>query len=157
MIFDAAGGGGTRGIHVSDFPMLERMAISPPKGGGAPTGTQVEPHASGAASRKSSQTNLSAMQAVAIDEGFLADVSSNSSQLPKPPFLWNPSLWDLGHRPSVSSREETSLRKDPRRGLTMAWLWQTVIWMIVVPTRVSRKTYRRPKNIRVRKAQSNEI
>ena len=60
-----------------------------------------------AACRKSSQTNLAAMQAAAIDEGFLADISSNSSQLPKPPFLWNPSLWDLGHRPSVSSREET--------------------------------------------------
>ena len=95
-----------------------------------------QPHAPSAlpGGKKSSQTNLSAMQAAAIDEGFLADVSSNSSQLPKPPFLWNPSLWDLGHRLSVSSREETCLRKDPRRGLTVAWVWQTVIWMSVVPS-----------------------
>ena len=45
-IFDAAGGGGTRGINVSDFPALAQMAVSPPKGSGTPTGEQMEPHAS---------------------------------------------------------------------------------------------------------------
>ena len=45
-IFDAAGGGGTRGINVSDFPALAQMAVSPPKGSGTPTGKQMEPHAS---------------------------------------------------------------------------------------------------------------
>ena len=110
-IWDAAGGGGTRGLDVRDFPQLASITVSPRKGDGPPTTEeQVEQHHAPSAlpgGKKSSQTNLSAMQAAAIDEGFLADVSSNSSQLPKPPFLWNPSLWDLGHRPSVSSREET--------------------------------------------------
>ena len=45
-IFDAAGGGGTRGIDVSDFPALSSMGVSPPKGDGPPTtGKAVEPHA----------------------------------------------------------------------------------------------------------------
>ena len=48
-IFDAAGGGGTRGINVSDFSALAQMAVSPPKGSGTPTGKQMEPHASGTA------------------------------------------------------------------------------------------------------------
>ena len=50
-IFDAAGGGGTRGIDVSDFPALSSTVVSPPKGDGPPTtGKAVEPHAPCAAS-----------------------------------------------------------------------------------------------------------
>jgi hypothetical protein len=37
--------------------------------------------------------------ASAVDPDFLSKVSfSNSSQSSKPPFLWNPYLWYLGHR-----------------------------------------------------------
>ena len=46
-VFDVAGGGGTRGLNVSDYPQLADMAVVPRKGSVPPKqGKQVEqPHA----------------------------------------------------------------------------------------------------------------
>ena len=46
-IFDAAGGGGTRGLDVAAFPQLASMAVSPPKASGPSQSEMqvVQPHA----------------------------------------------------------------------------------------------------------------
>jgi hypothetical protein len=77
--------------------------------------------------------------ASAVDPDLLSKVSiSNSSQFSKPPFLWNPYLWYLGHRSGVSPRENHLRAK--ARGLTTRRLLQAVVWMSVMPEMIMQST-----------------
>ena len=217
-IFDAAGGGGTRGIDVSDFPALSSMVVSPPKGDGPPTtGKAVQPHASNAlagnkpaptvravlrqrldaatdatplppavvsgavwreeamrteevfeaelrtevleaewlehvephppnSGQSQQQTPSSGMSdagcigdaAYGVDPEFLSKVS-HSRQSSKPPFLWNPYLWYLGHSQGVSPRREYT-RRIHALGLTTRRVLQAVVWMSVLPSMIMQST-----------------
>ena len=207
-IFDAAGGGGTRGLDVAEYPQLACMVVSPNKAGGPSSQEmQVEqPHASratpgtktGSHGRSVLRQRFEAAAATpddalppaetsgavwreqqlsggtvhveaapsgsmgcpptgvvhdaelasepcvgdaasAVDPEFLSKVSiSNSSQSSKPPFLWNPYLWYLGHRSGVSPREKHLRTK--ARGLTTRRLLQAVVWMSVVPELIMQST-----------------
>ena len=131
-IFDAAGGGGTRGINVSDFPELSSMVVSPRKGNGPPTtGKAVQPHASSALPGSKPAPSVRMVES-------LSKVS-NSRQSSMPPFLWNPYLWYLGHSQGVSPRREYT-RRIHALGLTTRRVLQAVVWMSVLPSMIMQST-----------------
>ena len=107
----------------------------------------VEPHPPNSSqSQQPVQTPSSGMSdagcigdaAYGVDPEFLSKVS-HSRQSSKPPFLWNPYLWYLGHSQGVSPRREYT-RRIHALGLTTRHVLQAVVWMSVLPSMIMQST-----------------